>query len=345
MKSLRPTPASLLSSKQEVGSIASYPALRMEQNDQRFYFVTLPKDEIFPFCYVADRNEDPEKGFQRVLDIDRAKDIAKYLDESRGSIPTNIVLSAQPEAEVQYDSRKKTLKFKRLAKSFLVLDGQHRLYGYGLTKKDHRVPVAIYDGLTKQHYLASIPEGMARMLATLIGTEAKMIVTPGVVRETVIPDFTAPLEIKEAWETHEVESIAGSALTPTEKESLVRARRGQGRYRQDLLRIEHECRVSHVRNPEYLIASHIKPWRHSDNQERLDGENGLLLNPSVDLLFDRGLISFEDNGDLLLSPVADRLDLPKMGIDLSRPVNVGGFTSGQKFYLNFHRRDLLLKTG
>ena len=103
--------------------------------------------------------------------------------------------------------------------------------------------------------------------------------------------------------------------------------------------------MSHVRNPEYLIASHIKPWRHSDNQERLDGENGLLLNPSVDLLFDRGLISFEDNGDLLLSPVADRLDLPKMGIDLSRPVNVGGFTSGQKFYLNFHRRDLLLKTG
>jgi hypothetical protein len=194
-------------------------------------------------------------------------------------------------------------------------------------------------------YLAAVPEPMVRMLATLIGAEAEMIVTPGVVREAVIPDFTAPLEVKEAWESHQVDAIAGSGLTPTEKESLIRARRGQGRYRQDLLTIEHECRVSHVRNPEYLIASHIKPWRHSDNQERLDGENGLLLNPSVDLLFDRGLISFEDNGDLLLSPVADRLDLPKMGIDLSRPVNVGGFTSGQKFYLNFHRRDLLLKTG
>lgn len=77
----------------------------------------------------------------------------------------------------------------------------------------------------------------------------------------------------------------------------------------------------------------------------MDGENGLLLNPNVDLLFDRGLISFEDNGDLLLSPVADRLDLPKMGIDLRQPLNVGRFTSGQKAYLAFHRRDLLLKVG
>jgi hypothetical protein len=193
-------------------------------------------------------------------------------------------------------------------------------------------------------YLAAVPDPMARTLALLIGPEAQHLVIP-TVHETAPPDFTAPLEIKEAWESHEVEAIAGSSLPETEKQALVRARRGQGRYRQDLLLIEHECRVSHVRNPEYLIASHIKPWRHSDNQERLDGENGLLLNPNVDLLFDRGLISFEDTGDLLVSPVADRLDLPKMGIDLSRPLNVGGFTSGQKYYLAFHRRDLLLKVG
>jgi hypothetical protein len=195
----------------------------------------------------------------------------------------------------------------------------------------------------QQIYLAGIPEGMAHILATLIGQEAQMIVTPFAVRETVIPDFTAPLEIKEAWETHVLQGISGSSLAATEKEALVRARRGQGRYRQELLRVEHECRISHVRNPEYLIASHIKPWRHSDNGERLDGENGLLLNPNVDLLFDRGIISFEDNGDLILSPVADCLDLPKMGIDLGRPLNVGGFTSGQKTYLAFHRRDMLLK--
>jgi len=126
----------------------------MEQNGQKFYFVTIPKADIFPYCYVADRSEDPVKGFQRVLDITRAKDIARYLDESLGSIPTNVVLSAQSEAEIQYDGKSKTLKFKRFAKSFLVLDGQHRLYGYGLTKKNHRIPVSIYEGLGKQEEVA-----------------------------------------------------------------------------------------------------------------------------------------------------------------------------------------------
>lgn len=154
MRHPRPQPNQLLKSNHVEGSTASYPALRMEQNNQKFYFTTMPKADIFPFCYVADRNEDPAKGFQRVLDITRAKDISKYLDESRGSIPTNIVLSAQPEAEFKYDSSKKTLKFKRCPKSFLVLDGQHRLYGYGLTQKDHRVPVAIYEGLSKQAEVA-----------------------------------------------------------------------------------------------------------------------------------------------------------------------------------------------
>lgn len=126
------------------------------------------------------------------------------------------------------------------------------------------------EGNGYQHvYLASIPDGMARMLATLIGAEASSVLQPSVVQEEVIPDFTAPLEVKEAWETHMVEEIAGSSLSETMKEAIVRARRGQGRYRNDLLKIEHECRISHVRNPEYLIASHIKPWRHSDNDERL----------------------------------------------------------------------------
>ena len=154
MRPPRVQPNQLLKSDHQEGSTASYPALRMEQNNQRFYFTTIPKADIFPFCYVADRNEDPAKGFQRVLDINRAKDIARYLDESRGSIPTNVVLSAQADAEIRYDGKAKTLKFKRFPKSFLVLDGQHRLYGYGLTQKDHRVPVSIYEGLSKQEEVA-----------------------------------------------------------------------------------------------------------------------------------------------------------------------------------------------
>jgi putative restriction endonuclease len=76
----------------------------------------------------------------------------------------------------------------------------------------------------------------------------------------------------------------------------------------------------------------------------LDGENGLLLTPSIDHLFDRGFIGFEDNGRLIISPVAHHPSLQQMGIDATKNVNVGAFTSGQKQFLDFHRNDVLLKS-
>ena len=68
-----------------------------------------------------------------------------------------------------------------------------------------------------------------------------------------------------------------------------------------------------VENTAHLIASHCEPWRDSTNQERLDGENGLLLTPSIDHLFDRGFIGFEDSGRLIISPVAHRPSLAQNG--------------------------------
>jgi hypothetical protein len=70
----------------------------------------------------------------------------------------------------------------------------------------------------------------------------------------------------------------------------------------------------------------------------------LLLTPSIDHLFDRGFIGFEDNGRLIISPVAHQPSLQRMGIDTTRAVNVGAFTSGQKQFLDFHRNDVLLKS-
>jgi len=150
MKSPRPDPSLLLDSKEPEGSTASYPALALEQNGQKFYIATIPKEDIFPFCTVSDRFDDPKDGFQRCLDLARAKAIARYLDGSEGSIPTNLVLSARSLTKIKYNSKNKTVQFLRVPKGFLVLDGQHRLYGYGLTQKSHRVPVAIYEGLERK---------------------------------------------------------------------------------------------------------------------------------------------------------------------------------------------------
>jgi putative restriction endonuclease len=90
--------------------------------------------------------------------------------------------------------------------------------------------------------------------------------------------------------------------------------------------IESSCRITKVENPVHLRASHCKPWRDSTKQERLDGENGLLLTPSIDHLFDRGFISFEDKGRLIISPVAHLPSLRKVGVMTGEPVNVGAFS-------------------
>ena len=110
------------------------------------------------------------------------------------------------------------------------------------------------------------------------------------------------------------------------------------------MRIERSCRITDVTRPEHLRASHCKPWRDATNDERLDGENGLLLTPNADHLFDRGFIGFESNGDVLISPVADRESLSRMGLDADRSLNVGQFGDGQKRYLEFHRENVLLRS-
>ena len=132
-------------------------------------------------------------------------------------------------------------------------------------------------------------------------------------------------------------------IPETTRQAVVMARRGQGLFKQNVQRIERACRLTKVDQVEHLRASHCKPWRDSSNAERLDGENGLLLTPDADHLFDRGFISFEDDGRILVSPVAHRESLRKMGLEEVLRGNVGGFTEGQKSYLSFHRESVFLE--
>ena len=96
----------------------------------------------------ATRDQDPVGGFQRNLDTRRAEEIAKYVDAGN-SIPNSIVLSAQPEAALEYTRKNRSITFNLTPRSFYILDGQHRVYGFSLAKTQTlRVPVVIYSGLS-----------------------------------------------------------------------------------------------------------------------------------------------------------------------------------------------------
>jgi hypothetical protein len=132
------------------------------------------------------------------------------------------------------------------------------------------------------------------------------------------------------------------SLPSTEREQITKARVGQGRFRDDLLRFWNGCAVTGVDRSDLVRASHIKPWRLSDNAERLDPHNGLLLLPQYDHLFDAGYISFDDDGRLVESPAIADLNPSVLGFDLS--ARLRRMTDGHREFLEFHRRHLFLRS-
>lgn len=109
----------------------------------------------------------------------------------------------------------------------------------------------------------------------------------------------------------EIESAIESkeGLTETERKSIIKARIGQGEFRDKLLiKYDFSCIITGIHLPEVLIASHIKPWAVSNNYERLSKDNGLLLSATYDRLFDCGLITFSNKGAIYLSSQIDKKD-------------------------------------
>jgi hypothetical protein len=129
---------------------------------------------------------------------------------------------------------------------------------------------------------------------------------------------------------------ARAGLDAGSRRRLLMARRGQGVYREHVERYEQCCRLSGLLDRRHLRARHIKPWRDANDREKLDGYNGLLLSPHFDQLFERGLISFADDGELLIARSLNPAVLAAWGLALPR--NVGVFLPGQRSYLAYHRQ-------
>lgn len=201
------------------------------------------------------------------------------------------------------------------------------------------------DGMGMQGlYLTEIPTPLADVLVSLAGQEAAEATQLARQVAAVGPLISEhALEVQEEWELDiENEVARGHGNEPVVRD-IRAARLGRGLFRRRVLEIERSCRLSGVHDPSMLVCRHIKPWRHCEGEERVDGENGLLLCPNADFLFSRGLIGFEANGDFLVAPAIREDLLLRLHLDPATHPNVGPFSDRQREFLDFHRDRVLLR--
>lgn len=129
--------------------------------------------------------------------------------------------------------------------------------------------------------------------------------------------------------------LSNSGLEGKEQEIIIKARVNQSKFRQQLLDRYKKCCLCSASNPDLLIASHIKPWCESEPNQKLDIENGFLLCPNHDKLFDSGLISFDNDGKIMISDKLSEADREAFGVNENIVIDL---TDANKEYLKHHRQ-------
>ena len=187
------------------------------------------------------------------------------------------------------------------------------------------------NGLGNQVYLSRISADLAATLLKLANQRIELPELVGIADNSFVVAKENALEavIEKNTGIHATESIA-----------LIQARRGQGKFKTNVGKIESKgCRITGVTDARLLMASHIKPWRLCEtNDERLDGHNGLLFTPTFNVLFRQGYLSFENDGTVLLSEhfPLDQLKL----VGLPNAVTASPFKKEHWKYLEFHREEI-----
>ena len=145
------------------------------------------------------------------------------------------------------------------------------------------------------------------------------------------------------YEEEEEKNIRNdNTLTVTEKETIIKSRRGQGTYRKKLIdKYNSTCIITQVNIPQVLVASHIKPWAICNNDERIDVNNGLLLSATYDRLFDSGLITFDNSGKMKISTLISKENAKKLEIKTGKKCDIK-YCREMETYLNYHNSNIFV---
>ena len=149
-------------------------------------------------------------------------------------------------------------------------------------------------------------------------------------------------KISTVVEQEEIRILSDTSMTITEKEAIVKSRVGQGRFREKLLNKYGRCIITGLDIPQTLIASHIKPWAVSTNDERIDENNGLILSATYDRLFDNGLISFTHKGKIMISKSINQKNTDILALSENNYYDLK-ISNRMKDYLEYHNEVIFLK--
>ena len=139
----------------------------------------------------------------------------------------------------------------------------------------------------------------------------------------------------------EVDNInSNDSIIGIEKDAIVKTRVNQSIYREKLINMHKKCCLCGVKDTRMLVASHIKPWRYSEPEEKVDVYNGLLLCPNHDKVFDIGLITFSNQGEIIVSNKLSSAD--KISINLRDDMKIMLSEKSVK-YMEYHRKNIFLK--
>jgi len=153
-------------------------------------------------------------------------------------------------------------------------------------------------------------------------------------KKLVVGNEYARKELAEVWGYQGFQGLSRGVITPRKSNVIILF------VTTGLFKLWDGRAVNSIHIPELLRASHIKPWKSSDAAERLDPYNGLLLSPIFDTLFDKGFISFDDHGKILLSKqIMDSCEV----LSLSGEEKLVKVYNSNKVYLEYHREHVFLK--
>lgn len=145
-------------------------------------------------------------------------------------------------------------------------------------------------------------------------------------------------EQSQGLSSQNIDDIAKSLIRKdTEKNTIIKARIGQGEFRKKLLeKYSNACIVTGLTYKPLLVASHIRPWAVCDDDSRIDKENGLLLSANIDRLFDGGSVSFKNDGKIVLSSMLTQENVKKLHLEKIEKVDLKCSSKMEK-YLEYHR--------